>query len=113
MDAKRRTLHHKLASDPDDFELRCQILVEDVRSGGFDGELIVLWLEIEEGRAHWRLRAVPSAGPPSDSFLLADVPAGRVSGHARIAVDPRGGLVAAWTDPTENRVLTARIVRAE
>ena len=76
------------------------------------GELILGWLEHEEGRAAWRLRAFPPDGPPTQAFVLAEVAAGRESGHLRLATDG-DDVIAAWTDPGTGSVVTARLRRAE
>lgn len=70
----------------------------------------ISWLERTEGGADVRVRRVAGDGRAANSLTVAASSESRASGFPRMAIHPRGGLVLAWTDPTEpGSVRVARI----
>ena len=72
-----------------------------------DGSAIAVWIEFQEGRAHFKLRRVEPSGAKSPTVTVSNLAASRASGYPRLA---RAGneLVFAWTESSQpSRVMTA------
>ena len=75
-----------------------------------DGSAWVVWLERTADGADVRLRRVTADGSVGPSVTVAASSEQRASGFARMAADPSGGILVAWTDPTDpGQVRVARV----
>jgi hypothetical protein len=76
-----------------------------------EGELWIAWLERTPQGADVRLRRVGTDGTIHPSMVVAASSESRASGFPRMAFDPGGAILLAWTDPSEPS--TVRVARVE
>lgn len=76
-----------------------------------DGGVWASWLERTQDGADVRLRRIDADGSLHPAITVAESSEARASGFPRMAFDPSGDLVIAWTDPTDPG--TVRVARVQ
>lgn len=71
-----------------------------------DGSALVSWIERTGAGADIRARKLGRDGSLGEPLVISGTSAGRDSGFPRMAKDPEGGVVFAWTEPEVARMMT-------